>query len=74
MFTSLQCGYSLTNSALWKLLQVVVNILGIWLPVIAFFNPDFGKLITPEILAQVATALAATNAYLTIATSAKIGV
>lgn len=74
MFNSLKFGQSLPNSDLWKLLQVLLNMIAIWLPVVALTNPELQLLLDAGLITKLTTALAATNAYLTFATSPKIGV
>ena len=74
MLNALKYGQLLPNSDLWKFLQLVLNIVGIWLPVLATTNPQVKELLDAGFIAELTTALAATNAYLTLATSSKIGV
>lgn len=74
MVNSLKYGHCLPNADLWKLFQTFLNVAGIWLPVLAFFNPELQKLLDAGFVAKLTAAFAATNTYLTLATSPKIGV
>lgn len=74
MFTSLKFGQVLPNSDLWKFLQLLLNIGAIWLPVLALINPQLQQLLDAGMITKLTAAFAATNAYLTLATSSKIGV
>lgn len=74
MLNALKFGQSLPDSDLWKFLQLLINIIGIWLPVLALTNPYAKELLNTGFIAELTTAFAATNAYLTVATSPKIGV
>lgn len=74
MLKALKHGQSLSNVDLWKFLQLLINIIGIWLPVLALINPQAKELLDTGFVAEITTAFAATNAYLTLATSPKIGV
>ena len=74
MLNAMKFGQSLPNSDLWKFLQLTINIIGIWLPVLALTNQQAKELLDAGFITEVTSALAATNAYLTLATSPKIGV
>lgn len=74
MLNAIKFGQFLPNSDLWKFLQLLINIIGIWLPVLALTNPNLQQLLDAGLITKLTTALAATNAYLTLATSPKIGV
>jgi len=74
MLNSLKLGQSLPNSDLWKFLQLTLNLVAVWLPVLALTNPHIQELLDAGMVTKLTSALAATNVYLTISTSPKIGV
>jgi uncharacterized membrane protein YqaE (UPF0057 family) len=74
MLKSLKHGHSLPYSEAWKVLQILLNLAGLWLPVAALFSPPLQSLLDVGLVTKLTAALATTNAYLTLATSPKIGV
>jgi hypothetical protein len=74
MLNAIKYGESLPNSDLWKFLQLTLNIAAVWLPVLALTNPHIQQLLDAGMVTKLTSALATTNAYLTLATSTKIGV
>ncbi|MDD5152016.1 MAG: hypothetical protein PHC28_16305 [Flavobacterium sp.] len=64
---------TLTNLETWKQIQNLINLLSGTAPLLAFLFPQFAALLTPALLLQLGTAVAAINAYFTTATTSKIG-
>ena len=74
ILTALKKGNILANASVWKNLQSFLNILSLWIPILNIIYPPFSSIFNQELLNKVILALAATNAYFTVATSEKIGV
>lgn len=74
MFSALKKGNSLENPVFWKKAQLYLTIIGVMLPLAAVLFPSLQVIIDKDILAKTLVQIAAVNAYLTVATTDKIGV
>ena len=63
----------LTNPQTWKKLQMLLNVLIPFSPVLGAIFPSLKGLLDPAFLTQLYAALGAVNVYLTAATSGKVG-
>jgi hypothetical protein len=70
---ALKAGQSLINSGGWKVAQNWMNFAIPVLSIAASFVPGIGSVLTPDVIAGIATAVGGANAYLTTATTDKIG-
>lgn len=66
-------GRSLSNPGTWKKIQNLINLLAGLSPLLALLLPQYAPLFTPELTAKLLMAVGAVNAYLTTATTGKIG-
>lgn len=73
IITVLKVGNSIQNPELWKKLQNLINLIFGMAGVIAFMFPSVTQYLTPENLISITTGITAINAYLTTATSTKVG-
>ena len=72
--TALQTGKTLPNPAKWKFLQNLINTLVPVAVVAGTFIPGASVILNSTVLESIAAAMGAVNAYLTTATTGKIGI
>jgi hypothetical protein len=70
----LKKGQSITNPVFWKRVQLCVALLGVLLPPITLLFPAAQVIIDKGVIASTLAAIATVNAYLTVATTDKIGI
>jgi len=71
--TALKAGNTLANPGIWKRLQVFINIATLWLPAITLIFPPAQKLLDKDVQNALIQSVALINAYLTTATTEKVG-
>jgi hypothetical protein len=70
---ALKAGQALTNPGAWKVLQNWINLGVAGVGIAATFVPGLSAVLTPDVIAAGAGLLGGLNAYLTTATTTKIG-
>lgn len=73
MFKSLMLGSKLEKPEFWKKVQLYITMAATLVPVAAAFIPAAQVLIDKDVMGQTLSAVIAVNAYLTLATTEKIG-
>jgi hypothetical protein len=71
---ALKAGQKLTNAGGWKVFQNWLTLGAAVLPIAGALIPGIGALMTPDVIAGAAAVVGSVNAYLTTATTDKIGV
>jgi hypothetical protein len=69
----LKKGQCVTNPALWKQMQNILNLVGGIAPLLIIFHPGLEHYLNAKVVAAAYGALGSINAYLTVATTDKIG-
>jgi hypothetical protein len=70
----LEKGEVLANPAPWKVAQNWINILTSIISIAGIFIPPVHAILTPDVIAGAAAVVGSVNAYITTATTDKIGV
>jgi hypothetical protein len=70
----LEKGQVLEDPAPWKVAQNWINIVTALVSIIGIFVPPIHKLLTPDVIEAAVAVVGTVNAYLTTATTDKIGV
>lgn len=70
---ALKKGQALAKPAFWKQMQNILNLVGGIAPLLIMFNPGLEHYLNAEVVAAAYVALGSINAYLTVATTEKIG-
>jgi hypothetical protein len=73
LIDALKAGHQLTHSGSWKVFQNWMNLIVPVASIAATFVPGLANIVTPDVVAGVASVLGAANAYITTASSLKIG-
>ena len=73
IFTALKKGEMLKDPATWKNAQSLVNLGAALIPIAAMMYPPLGAAVESGFADKAIIALGGFNAYLTTATSAKVG-
>jgi VIT1/CCC1 family predicted Fe2+/Mn2+ transporter len=70
---ALQVGKELPNSLGWKVAQNYINAIVSIIPIIGAFVPAVSLILTPDVIATLAGVVGSVNAYITTASTTKIG-
>jgi hypothetical protein len=69
----LKVGHELTNPGAWKVAQNWINLIATSIPIAGVFVPWISAILTPDVIATLAGMLGSVNAYITTASTDKIG-